>query len=209
MAYDLLDLWKASWAATESERKEYDLSTSSTWRVANAKRDPEDGDWWFTNGYKFFANWVQWRQEQDSVWEIAKLEDGSPAVELDVSVHINGVEVKMYLDRVMRHKATGIYAILDLKTGKTTPRDGLQPGFYRYGLKKNFNIQADIGYYWMARKQELSPPLDLTIFTEEMIESLVTMFETARRSNIFMANLDGCNMCGYTAQCIWNTKEKQ
>jgi hypothetical protein len=209
MAIELIDLWKAAWAQTEAQRKEYDLSTSGTWRVANAKRDPEDGDWWYTHGYKFFANWVEWRKQNEDVWEIAKLEDGRPAVELDVSVEIAGLPVKMYLDRVMRHKATGVYAVLDIKTGKTTPRDGLQPAFYRYGLKKNFGIQADIGYYWMARKQEVSAPLDLTIFTDDMIESLVGMFDKARKSGIFMANLDACGMCGYAAECEWNPKEKQ
>ena len=209
MAIELLDLWNAAWKQTEAQRSEYDLSTSGTWRVANAKRDPENGDWWFTHGYKFFANWVEWRKEQKDVWEIAQLEDGSPAIELDVSVWIDDIQVKMYLDRVMRHKETGMLAVVDLKTGKTTPGDGLQPAFYRYGLKKNFNLDANIGYYWMARKQELSRALDLTIFTEEMIETLVKDFDRARKSGIFLPNLHSCNMCGYAAQCQWNPKEKQ
>jgi predicted RecB family nuclease len=201
---ELLDLWKASWLATEAERKEYDLSTSNTWRMAAAKtKSPEDGDWWYTNGYKFFANWVQWREEQADVWEIAKLEDGSPMVELDISCEVAGITVKMYLDRVMRHKETGMFAVVDIKTGKTTPKTGLQPAFYRYGLKKTLGIEANIGYYWMARKQEFSEPIDLTPYTDDKIETLVSMFERARRDNIFLPNYDACGMCGFAPQCVW------
>jgi putative RecB family exonuclease len=209
MSFDLLDLWKASWKSTELERKEYDLSQASGWRVANAKRDPEDGDWWFTNGYKFFANWVQWREEQVNVWQIAKLPDGSPMVELDISCDINGVPVKMYLDRVMQHIETGIYAVVDIKTGKTTLKTGLQPAFYRYGLKKKYGIEANIGYYWMARKQELSEVIDLSPYTDDKIETLVDMFERARRDNIFLPNYDSCNRCGYSAHCVWKTTDNK
>ena len=207
MKIDLLQLWKNTWAATEHERKEYDLSTSESWRVAAARtRNPEDGDWWFTNGYKFLANWVEWREENDHL-QIYKLPSGQPAIELDMTPEINGVTVKMSIDRVMWNDDRKEAIIIDLKTGKSTPSSGLQLGFYAYGMRKVHGVDIKRGYYWNARRMELSEPFDLAVYSDSKIETLVTMFEKARQENIFMPNFNHCVMCGYKDICEWNTKE--
>ena len=69
----------------------------------------------------------------------------------------------MVADRVFWNKDTGEYVIVDLKTGKNVPDSSLQLGFYAYGLRKVYGIDAKVGYYWMARKGELSQPFDLEI----------------------------------------------
>lgn len=205
---NLLDFWTTYWKATEQERDEYDLSTASTWRMAAAKtKNPEDGDWWFTNGYKFFENWVTWRQDNPQ-YEIARLQDGEPAIELEMAIDINGVTIKMALDRVFLDKSTDEYILVDIKTGKYTPDSALQLGFYAYGLRKIHGLNVTRGHYWMARRKDLSPALNLAAFSDSKIETLVGMFDKARKSDIFLPNFDHCNMCGLTVHCEWYQRKE-
>jgi len=205
----ILEHWNQWWNATAHERDEYDLTDTSNWRMAAMKtRNPEDGDWWYTNGYKFLENWIQWREENTHM-SIAMLNDGTPAIELELAPVVNGVTIKMAVDRVFYDSHNKEYVIVDLKTGKTTPQSSLQLGFYAYGIRKQFGLNITKGYYWMARKGDLSPSHDLADMTDSKVETLVDMFDRARKSGIFLPNFDQCNMCGYTASCEWYTpKEK-
>lgn len=203
----LLDDWKQWWAATEKERDEYDLTTSDTWRVASPRRNPEDRDWWFTNGYKFYANWVDWRKANPHM-ELLRTENDELGIELEMFPRIGDVTVKMFLDRVFVDTRTGENVIVDLKTGKTTPDSALQLAFYSYGLRKTYGIVANTGYYWMARKGELSEPFDLADYTDDKIETMVTMFDKARKEHLFIPNFNSCKMCGYSVHCEWKIKEK-
>ena len=122
---------------------------------------------------------------------------------------ISGVMVKMFVDRVFLNEKTDEHVIVDLKTGKNVPQSSLQLGFYAYGLRKVYGIDAVKGSYWMARKGELSPEINLAAYSDSKIESLVSMFDKARKNQIFLPNFDACNMCGITAHCEWyQPKEK-
>ena len=205
---NLLDQWNLWWKETEKERPEYDLSTSANWRVASKFRNPEDKDWWYTNGYKFFNNWVEWRKKNPQM-VIARMPNDEIGIELELIPTIDNIELKMYVDRVFWDKSTGEHVIVDLKTGKRTPHSSLQLAFYSYGLRKVHGIHATRGYYWMARKGELSEPLDLADMTDDKIEALVSMFDRARKDNIFIPNFDHCNMCGLSAACEWTTTREE
>jgi CRISPR/Cas system-associated exonuclease Cas4 (RecB family) len=139
--------------------------------------------------------------------QIARTPDGTLGVELEMAPKINGVAVKMFIDRLFFDTVKGEYAIVDLKTGKTTPGSSLQLAFYAYGLRKTYGIDVTTGYYWMARKGELSEPFNLAAMDDDKIELLVNMFDKARREHLFLPNFNSCNMCGYSAQCEWK-KEK-
>lgn len=206
---NILQEWNKWWSATEQERPEYDLTDTSTWRIAAAKsRSPEDKDWWYTNGYKFYENWIKWRSSNKHL-SIATLSDGIPAIELELAPKVNGVTIKMALDRVFYDTRAEEYLIVDLKTGKNMPQSHLQLEMYAYGLRKEFGLHVTKGHYWMARRGELSPAFDLAGLTDSKVEALVDMFDRARKSGIFLPNFDHCNMCGYSASCEWYTpKEK-
>lgn len=206
---NLIDIWNTTWRDTEREREEYDLSKSGTWRVAAAKtRNPEDGDWWYTAGYKFFENWVTWRNENPHL-KIYYIDEKTPAIELEMAPIVAGVKVKMAIDRVMVNTDTGELYIVDVKTGKNHPKTGLQLGFYAYGLRKTYGLDVRTGYYWNARKIELSDAFNLADYTDSKIETLVGMFDKARKESIFLPNFDSCNMCGYTAHCLWYTQKEK
>jgi len=203
----LLDEWKHWWLETANERPEYQGDKSS-WRVASPRRNPEDEDWWFTNGYKYFERWIDWRDANQHM-KIATLDDGSPAIEMEASPIVEGVQVKMFIDRVFYDTEKEEYCIIDLKTGKTTPDSALQLAFYSYGLRKVYGLEVTKGYYWMARKGELSLSFDLADYTDSKIEALVTMFDRARKDNIFVPNFQHCKMCGLTAHCEWFIQPKE
>ena len=206
---ELIDIWNTTWRDTEREREEYDLTKSDTWRIAASKtRNPEDGDWWYTAGYKFFENWVTWRNENPHI-AIHMVDDKTPGIELEMAPVVAGVKVKMAIDRVMVNKDTGELYIIDLKTGKNHPRTGLQLGFYAYGLRHTYGTDVGTGYYWNARKMELSQPFNLADYDDSKIETLVSMFQKARTSGIFIPNYDSCSMCGYTATCLWYVKKEK
>ena len=199
-----LDHWKKWWDETANERTEYQGDRKG-WRVASPWRSPENGDWWFTNGFKMYERWVKWRQENPHLI-IPYLDGVNPAIEVEASPVVNGITVKMFIDRVFFDTTTGEYAIIDLKTGKTKITSSLQLGFYAYGLRKVYGLEVTKGYYWMARKGELSDPFYLDEYTDDKIETLIDMFDKARKAGIFIPNFNHCKMCGMTDSCEWFIK---
>ena len=65
------------------------------------------------NGPTFVANWINWRR--NSPLEIWRDDDGKLAVELEATVQIADLPVKVFIDRVMTGP-TGL-VIVDLKSG--------------------------------------------------------------------------------------------
>jgi hypothetical protein len=169
-------------------------------------RYPEDKDWWDKNGPELAANWMRFREH--SKWAVWTTPDGRPAIELELNVDVNGVIVKMIIDRIMMNENGELY-VIDLKTGKRKPEATLQLGFYRYGLWKTFGISVNKGAWWMARQATLTEPIDLTAYTPEKIEYLIQSFDHARKVGAFIPNTNACVMCGYTMHCTWYVpKEK-
>ena len=173
--------------------------TSFTPRASNP-RSPEDKGWWDAKGPEMVADWIRFREF--SGWKVWITPDLEPAVELELQVEVGDTFIKMAIDRIMVNPA-GELCIVDLKTGRRNPQSTLELGFYKYGMKKVYGVDINLGYYWMARSAAMSDPVDLTDYTEEKIEYLVTAFDAARKAHSFIPNTSSCNMCGYTVHCIW------
>lgn len=176
------------------------LSRGSTDIRAANPRSPEDKAWWDEQGPELVANWMRFREHSN--WQLWVTPDGIPAIEIEMHVEVNGVIVKMILDRVMVNEQ-GELVIVDLKTGRRTPEATLQLGFYRYGLWKTFGILVDKGAYWMARQSVMTDTVSLAQYTPEKIEYLVSAFDSARKAGAFIPNTSSCGMCGYTMHCEW------
>lgn len=189
------------WAKVETKVLERTIGARINGSIRSANpRSPEDKAWWDLHGIGFVSDWIRFRQL--SAWKIWVAPDGEPAIEIELSIPIGDTFIKMAIDRVMVDPQ-GRLCIVDLKTGRRVPASSLQLGFYRYGLKKKYGIEIDLGYYWMSRSAAMTDPVDLTFYTDEKIEYLVTAFDAARKAHSFIPNTNSCNMCGYTAQCIW------
>ncbi len=99
-------------------------------------------------------------------------------------------------------------AYFDLKTGSRTPSTTLQLGFYSVGIELTYGVKPKYGSYWMARKGEPTPIVDLSWYTSDRLIRLAEMFNRARYEGLFVPNISNCSLCGYTAHCEWYKKEE-
>lgn len=209
---DNLDLvWKDTWDRVKTAHSASTGQEEALWKVSGraTKENPdkENGTWWFLNGREMLDSWVKFRTGALG-WKIWETPTGQPAIEIGLNPTVGDIPVQMGIDRVMVTPA-GELVILDLKTGQRTPSSDLQLAFYAWGMSKTFGIRPQYGTYWMARQGITSPLIELDFYTDEMIEDIVTQFDKARRSEVFLPNYSHCKMCGFTQVCKWNKEGKQ
>jgi len=196
------DLWAKAWA---KELGDTDLTNARVGgRATKANPNKEDVNFWHDAGPRWVQAYIDWRKANPD-WKIWKTPGGVPAIELAMLPDFAGVPVKMILDRVF--EVNGELVIVDLKTSQQTPSNTLQLGFYKVGLLKTFGIDVKWGTYWMARQHGVSPLVNLDTYTEDKLEYLVSGFDKARKSGIFLPNTNNCQYkCGLTDYCMFSTK---
>lgn len=197
----LSELWDIAWNKELRERsKDTDIPQSS-WKASGraTKKYPnkEDDKWWAENGPKQLDNWVQFRGNGWQIYDI----NGTPGIEINVLAMMDGVPVKMMIDRLMV-TPEGELVILDLKSGRTTP-DWMQLAFYAAGMDLTLGIRPKWGTYWMARTGTTSAMIDLDKYPTEVIVDFVKRFDNARKQGIFLPNLSHCSRCGFNDKCKW------
>ncbi len=199
-----IDLWNEAWKHCLGDK---DLTNARVaGRATKANPNKEDVTQWQVQGKEWVASYISWRKNNPD-WKIWTTPDGRPAIELDLVPEIAGVQIKMGIDRVF--EVNGKLIIVDLKTSQQVPASALQLGFYKYGIESIFGVPADFGTYYMARTSGTSEIIDLSWYTEEKLEYLVSQFDTARKARIFMPNADSCNLCGFTKICQFTSKKEK
>lgn len=196
------ELWAKAWA---KELGDTDLTNARVGgRATKANPDKENVAFWQDAGPRWVQAYIDWRKANPD-WKLWKTPDGTPAIELAMLPSFAGVPVKMILDRVF--EVNGELVIVDLKTSQQTPSNTLQLGFYKIGLLKTYGINVKWGTYWMARQHGVSPLVNLDTYTEDKLEYLVSGFDKARKSGIFLPNTNNCQYkCGLTDYCTFSTK---
>lgn len=195
-------LWLEAW---NKETAGIDLNTARTaGRATKANPNKEDAAWWNEQGPLWVQQYINWRKYNDN-WKIWTTPQGVRAIELELNPVIAGVTVKMFIDRVFQ--VDGHLVIMDLKTSSRKPMSDLQLGFYRVGLQSVLGVDANYGTYFMAREAGTTELVDLSRYTTEYIEYMVSGFDKARKAGIFLPNLSSCNICGVKQHCTF-TKEK-
>jgi putative RecB family exonuclease len=158
---------------------------------------------WRSMGLEFVKAYIDWRER--SPWEIWTTPDGQPAIELDVSGMLPGcpVEIKAYLDRVFWDPVFEKHHIVDLKTGKSPPKNADQFGTYKALAKVMYGIDVDSGVPFMNRKGGLGKPFDLTEYTPEYVGLVFGEAWEQVESGEFPANgFDkACFICDVEAAC--------
>lgn len=196
------ELWNKAW---EEESKGIDLSTARVGgRATKANPNKEDATWWNEMGPMWVNNYIMWRKNNPD-WKIWTTPQGVRAIELELNPEIAGVPVKMFIDRIFEVK--GQLVIVDLKTSSRRPVSDLQLGFYKVGVEKMLGVEVNLGNYWMSRESGTGEMIDLSRYTYDTLEYLVEGFDKARKSGIFLPNLQSCSYCGLSAHCQF-TKEK-
>ena len=79
-------------------------------KPTKAMPNGEDYTWWAQNGPAYVQSWITWRQNNPSL-HILTMDDGKPAIELDVRVDIEAdgelIQLKGFIDRVFVDSNTG------------------------------------------------------------------------------------------------------
>ncbi len=196
-------LWTEAWA---KETKDLDITKARVaGRATKANPNKEDAAWWNEQGPVWVDQYIQWRKANTN-WKIWKTPQGAKAIELELNPMIAGVPVKMVIDRVF--EVDGKLVIVDLKTSTRRPTSDLQLGFYKIGLQLMLGVEVNLGNYWMSREAGTGEMIDLSRYTLDSLEYLVSGFDKARQAGIFLPNLSSCSFCGLTEHCQF-TKEKQ
>lgn len=195
------ELWAKAWA---KETKDLDLNTARVaGRATKANPNKEDATWWNEQGPLWVEQYIQWRKANKN-WKLWTTPQGAKAIELELNPTIADVPVKMVIDRVF--EVDGELVIVDLKTSSRRPVSDLQLGFYKVGLEKMLGVTVNQGNYWMSRDAGTGEMIDLSRYTLDMLEYLVSGFDKARQAGIFLPNLSSCSYCGLTEHCTF-TKE--
>ena len=197
------ELWAKAWA---KETKDLDFANARVaGRATKANPNKEDATWWNEQGPVWVDQYIQWRKNNTN-WKIWKTPQGAKAIELELNPIIADVPVKMVIDRVF--EVDGELVIVDLKTSTRRPTSDLQLGFYKVGLEQMLGVTVNRGNYWMSRDAGTGEMIDLSRYTLDMLEYLVSGFEKARRAGIFLPNLSSCSYCGLTEHCTFTKENK-
>ena len=197
------DFWTTAWA---KETRDLDLTKARVaGRATKLNPNKEDAAWWNEMGPQWVNNYIAWRKANTD-WKLWRTPQGAKAIELELNPIIADVPVKMVIDRVF--EVNGELVIVDLKTSARRPTSDLQLGFYKVGLEMMLGVKVNQGNYWMSRDSGTGEMIDLSRYTLDMLEYLVSGFDKARKAGIFLPNLSSCSYCGLTEHCQF-TKEKQ
>jgi hypothetical protein len=196
-------LWDTAW---ELSKGDTDLTNARVGgRATKANPNKEDQTFWQTAGPRWVEAYIAWRKTNPD-WKIWTAPDGNPGIELALTPVVAGVPVKMIIDRVF--EVNGELVIVDLKTSQNTPTSSLQLGFYKLGLEQTFGIEVKWGTYYMSRGSNISEMVDLSEYTYDKMEYLITQFDKARKNAIFLPNTNSCQyMCGLTEYCQFSIKK--
>lgn len=202
--FDATAAFQDAWHSEVASRVEQSGVQTDDWRAAGRKSkdfpDKENGDFWQKSGPPMVDSYIAWRAKQSNfkIWEP---EPGLPAIELGATVEIGGVNVKAYMDRIFE-ATDGELVVVDIKAGSRTPDSDLQLGFYACVTELAFGRRPKWGGYWMARKGELTPLVDLGHLSLELLGSLLRDYQRARQQGIYLPQPGGnCNQCGVRKAC--------
>ena len=119
-------LWSTAWDISKGDT---DLTNARVGgRATKANPNKEDQEFWQSAGPRWVEGYIAWRKANAN-WKIWTAPDGNPGIELALTPVVNGVPVKMIIDRVF--EVNGELVIVDLKTSQNTPTSSLQLGFYK------------------------------------------------------------------------------
>jgi putative RecB family exonuclease len=196
-------LWSTAWDLSKGDT---DLTNARVGgRATKANPNKEDVNFWQTVGPRWVEGYIAWRKTNPD-WKIWTAPDGNKAIELALTPVVNGVPVKMIIDRVF--EVNGELVIVDLKTSQNTPTSSLQLGFYKLGLEQTFGVEVKWGTYYMSRGNNVSDMVDLSEYTYDKMEYLIMQFDAARKNAIFLPNTNSCQyMCGLTEYCQFSIKK--
>lgn len=199
---DLKKIWDAAFLEEIADVEEKTGSNPVDWRVGGRATkeypDKENKLWWDAKGYEMFQNFVT--SYNNNKWQIWTTPQGLPAIELGMNCNFGDVPVKAFADLVFQEGDE--LAVVDLKTGASTPESSMQLGVYASCVEMTFGIRPTKGYYYSARSATLEPSYGIERWTIPVLTELFTQFDKGIKAEIFLPNVGmNCRTCGVKDYC--------
>jgi CRISPR/Cas system-associated exonuclease Cas4 (RecB family) len=203
--YSARDLFRDAFdecIADELKKAPEGFEDTSTWRASGraSKQWPnkEDEGWWREHGPEFVGNWITWRAY--SPLDIWRDDENKLAVELEATVEIAGLPVKVFIDRVMTGP-TGL-VIVDLKSGANMPKDGMQLAIYAHAVKEVYGLDVQWGQFWDARNGSSSVSYNVSDFPKARLDYIFGSVRKMQEQQLFIPNRTNmCVACGVRRYC--------
>jgi putative RecB family exonuclease len=135
---------------------------------------------------------------QEVIW-IAP--DGTPGIELDFDIDLDGVLVRGYIDAII--KDAGELVVRDLKTGNH-PGDDFQLAVYAVAVGVKYGIDPPlVGDYWMGKSGKATELFDLSLWTRERVSERFRWLEDNIQAGNFEADPEPskCRFCDVSWAC--------
>lgn len=149
------------------------------------------------SGARMVANYIE--DCQDAEWEIAVI-DGKPAVEIEFSVDLGGIEVVGFIDRILKWP-NGSLTVQDDKTGNREKRN-IQLGVYTYAANELFDLDIRQARYWYAKDRASSDWVWTGRYTREYLTDIYVKLDRSIEERLFIPNPgDRCDLCSVKDYC--------
>lgn len=168
-------------------------------------------DWWFWSGpyngerdierrfqigLEQVEKFVAWRESPgQTIWVTP---DGTPAIELEFSIELDGIIVRGFIDAVVLDHS-GALRVRDYKTGNS-PGDDFQLGVYSVAIEELYGIKPAYGDYFMVGKKGAQPrisgPYDLSPWTRDVVAARFREVEARIQAGDFEPDPEP-NKCGF------------
>jgi hypothetical protein len=164
--------------------------------------------WWLTQGEDMLKRYLDARlgEIEQSVRVIAEEPPGSPIIEHEGVLDVDGVPVKVVIDQAWLGSFDGgAIVVEDVKSGGWAPDGTFQLGLYAWYLRKTLGWEGQIlGRYWDARKGTYGEPIDLIeAHPWEEVQLRVLPEQAKKQALLFSPNpsFGGCKSCMVSHAC--------
>lgn len=188
------------------------------WMTANKKPAGQDIEDRYKLGQSQVREYVRWSEVnqpeiwvEDDGWNGRDIEDAprydlKMGLELYFKVELGGVQVRGYIDQLVRDEdKPGEYRVRDLKTGST--KSPFQLETYKVAVEKALGVKVNKGDWWLGSKGTLSPKkgVDLSKVTEEQVAARYVAMDQGVKAGRFEPNPGfDCSFCSVSHACSFS-----
>lgn len=210
-----IEAWERSGRTISLEAAQAVFTEEYAREVAQYTRITPNFAWWFKSGpydakrdlprrYQIgkeqVAKYIAYatRAEHEVIW-IAP--DGTPGIELEFDIDLDGVLVRGYIDAIIERE--GELRVRDHKTGNQ-PGDDFQLAVYALAVADSYGVAAPVvGDYWMGRSGKPTYPFDLRDWTRDAVTEKFHELEANIQAGRFdpEPDPDKCRFCDVSYAC--------
>ncbi|AJD82490.1 Cas4 exonuclease [Mycobacterium phage Sheen] len=212
--HEAIEAWEKSGREMSLQAVQQVFLTSYIKYINESCETTPNFQWWFASGpydalkdiprrqalgmdqCERYINWAQ-RHTEEKIWVTP---DGTPAIELEFDIELDGLPVRGFIDAVI--DVDGELIVRDHKTGNQ-PGDDFQLGVYKVALEVLYGVQVVKGDYWMGKTGKATYPYDLSVWTRELVTSKFKELEAKIQAGDFPArpDADKCRFCDVSFAC--------